>query len=38
MRIGEKWKIFHGGTWRPAEVINELGNQIELKFEDAPDL
>ncbi len=39
MSIGETWEVFDKGrnAWRPAKIINELGNQVELQFQDAPD-
>jgi hypothetical protein len=38
MSIGEKWEVFweRTGAWRPAELINELGSQVELMCTDAP--
>lgn len=34
--IGEDWEVCWRGAWRPGKIINELGNQIELQFQDAP--
>ncbi len=38
--VGEYWDVFvrDMGQWRPAKVINELGDKIELQFQDAPHL
>jgi hypothetical protein len=38
MSIGETWELFDEGRngWRLAKIINELGNQIELQFQDFP--
>src|SRR5262249_37436722 len=39
MSIGETWEVFdeRRNAWRPAKIINELANQVELQFQDAPD-
>lgn len=38
MSIGEKRQVFweRTGAWRPAEIVNESGERVELKFTDAP--
>jgi hypothetical protein len=38
MSIGEKWEMFWSptGQWRLAKIVNELGDQVELKFQDVP--
>lgn len=41
--IDDEWDVFcrKTGKWRPAKIINELGNQVELQFLDTlgvPDL
>jgi hypothetical protein len=36
MSLGDKWQVFweSTGTWRPAEIVNELDERVELKFTD----
>jgi len=38
MSLGEKWQVFWARTeaWRLAEIANESGDRVELKFTDAP--
>jgi hypothetical protein len=38
--IGESWEMFwpETGQWRPAKIINEAGERVELQFQDAPAL
>jgi hypothetical protein len=36
--VGEDWEVFvsETGQWRPAKIINESGNNIELQYQGAP--
>lgn len=38
MSIGDTWWVYWTSTnqWRPAEIINESGERVELRFIDAP--
>jgi hypothetical protein len=38
MAIGERWMVYWEPTtsWRPAEIVNEAGKRVELKFTDTP--
>ena len=38
--VGDDWEVRsrETGEWRPAKIINELGDQVELQFQDAPHL
>jgi hypothetical protein len=38
MAIGERWMVYWEPTksWRPAEIVNEAGKQVKLKFTDTP--
>ena len=38
MSIGEQWLALdkRRNAWRPAKIINELADRVELQFQDAP--
>jgi hypothetical protein len=38
MPIGDLWEALWPQTrqWRPARIVNESGDRIELQFQDAP--
>jgi hypothetical protein len=36
MAIGDRWDVFDGKhlAWRPAVIANEIGDKVELQFQD----